>query len=78
MAGDTVITLNLIDEMSPGVLKIGDEFLYVLLSLIHIYNVGAQYLAELNDFMPRGGIYANAGPYRFPVHICLLYTSRCV
>ena len=24
MAGDTVITLNLIDEMSPGVLKIGD------------------------------------------------------
>ena len=33
MAGDTVITLNLIDEMSPGVLKIGDEFLYVLMPM---------------------------------------------
>ena len=33
MAGDTVSTLNLIDEMSPGVLKIGDEFLYVLMPM---------------------------------------------
>ena len=33
MAGDTIITLNLIDEMSPGVLKIGDEFLYVLMPM---------------------------------------------
>ena len=33
MAGDTVITLNLIDEMSPGVLKIGDEFMYVLMPM---------------------------------------------
>ena len=33
MPGDTMITLNLIDEMSPGVLKIGDEFLYVLMPM---------------------------------------------
>ncbi len=33
MSGDTVITLNLIDEMSPGVLKIGEEFLYVLMPM---------------------------------------------
>ena len=35
-------------------------------------------LAEFNDFMPRSGIHADAGQYRFPVHVvrvCLLYTS---
>ncbi len=33
MSADTIITLNLIDEMSPGVLKIGEEFLYVLMPM---------------------------------------------
>lgn len=33
MPGDMKITLNLIDEMSPGVLRIGDEFLYVLMPM---------------------------------------------
>ena len=60
------------------ILNEGQETVYLVLASSHfngqgvprdIHNVGAQYLAELNDFMPRGGIYANAGQYRFPVHI---------
>ena len=60
------------------ILNEGQETVYLVLASRHfngqgvprdIHNVGAQYLAELNDFMPRGGIYANAGQYRFPVHI---------
>ena len=38
------ITLNLIDEMSPGVLKIGDEFLYVL---IDVYKRQEPYMIPL-------------------------------
>lgn len=34
-----------------------------------VHDAGAQDLAEFNDFMPRSGIHADAGQYRFPVHV---------